>query len=358
MTKPNKFSTCHSDRLNYKNGKCKECYEWLIDPIAPCPHGDRPKDKQGRCSTCMSRYYWLKRKRGEGDKYGTIRTSRKTLKDIVDPEERKILVRRKSRMKAYNLALEDYDRMLEEQGGVCAICGEPPKEGRDLCVDHDHSCCPESSGSCGKCVRGLVCHGCNTRLGQIESKLLSRSMDYLARFHAGPLGPQKETIKESSTGGKKGDKLARFSLLPPRAMWELAETFGRGAEKYKDPYNWMKGYEWSLSYSAMLRHANQFWYGQERSDDGNHHLACVAWHALTLLESSCLGIGTDDRAYKKVIPISIDDNDNINSIMGIERTKEEILAYMEKYYSKFEGDDAYPIECARKITLGDDNEKP
>jgi Recombination endonuclease VII len=51
-------------------------------------------------------------------------------------------------------AAELYDRLLAEQGGVCAICGATPKT-RRLHIDHDHKT--------GR-VRGLLCHRCNGNL--------------------------------------------------------------------------------------------------------------------------------------------------------------------------------------------------
>lgn len=48
--------------------------------------------------------------------------------------------------------------MLEEQGGLCAICGNPLEV---PCVDHDH----ETNQ-----VRGLLCNPCNRGLGLFKDK--------------------------------------------------------------------------------------------------------------------------------------------------------------------------------------------
>jgi len=52
----------------------------------------------------------------------------------------------------YGITLDDYDFILKKQNGVCAICGRPPKEGKNLHIDH----CHEKS-----VVRGLLCFRCN-----------------------------------------------------------------------------------------------------------------------------------------------------------------------------------------------------
>lgn len=87
----------------------------------------------------------------------------------------------------------------------------------------------------------------------------------------------------SSSGGEKGVKPARFDLIPAKAEWQLAELFGKGAEKYADR-NWERGYEWSKSYGALRRHLNLWWRGEDTdSETGLPHLAAVAWHAFALL---------------------------------------------------------------------------
>lgn len=66
----------------------------------------------------------------------------------------------------FHITPADYERMFEEQGGVCGICGKGPTKKR-LAVDHDRRCCPDKR-SCGKCVRGLLCGSCNPKLGFFE----------------------------------------------------------------------------------------------------------------------------------------------------------------------------------------------
>ena len=93
----------------------------------------------------------------------------------------------------------------------------------------------------------------------------------------------KETRVTSSTGAQKGQKLARFDLIPSEALTKVAEHYGIGAEKYA-AHNWRKGYDWSLAFAAMQRHAWAFWSGEDLDPEtGSPHLAAVAFHALTLL---------------------------------------------------------------------------
>ena len=75
-------------------------------------------------------------------------------------------------MRMYGMTIEQYDKMLEEQGGGCFICRRPPTEGISLHVDHDHS-----SGQ----VRGILCFACNNALADFQEslELLQKAMAYL-----------------------------------------------------------------------------------------------------------------------------------------------------------------------------------
>lgn len=65
--------------------------------------------------------------------------------------------RRDARLQAtYGITLDEYNKILAAQNGVCAICKVPHHPERPLVVDHDHD-----SGE----VRGLLCSECNTGIG-------------------------------------------------------------------------------------------------------------------------------------------------------------------------------------------------
>ena len=85
----------------------------------------------------------------------------------------------------FGITLEEYNLMVQSQGGVCAICegvNDTRRRGThngenvvmSLAVDHNHKT--------GK-VRGLLCSACNTSLGKFKDDpvLLKKAIHYLEK---------------------------------------------------------------------------------------------------------------------------------------------------------------------------------
>lgn len=153
--------------------RCKDCNVSIED---------RKKDAQ-RCRPCAKdrvREYnnaYMRRQRVENpERYRGAARARYA----ANPEASKARLRAISMKAKYGITPEDYDRMLERQGGVCAICRQPEKvvhrktqRGPSrLAIDHDHV-----TGW----VRGLLCNRCNTSLGWYERN--RQMVDFYVRLY-------------------------------------------------------------------------------------------------------------------------------------------------------------------------------
>jgi hypothetical protein len=78
--------------------------------------------------------------------------------------------------KRYGIGADEFDELVRQQGGVCAICGRRDPEH----VDHDHE-----TGD----VRGILCFNCNGGLGQFRDSIdaLLGAAAYLDARHADAL---------------------------------------------------------------------------------------------------------------------------------------------------------------------------
>ncbi len=89
--------------------------------------------------------------------------------------------RRKKLARRYGMTLDDFSQMIQEQNGVCAICGLPESKlhrssstdiPQNLTVDHCHQT---------NKVRGLLCDKCNLALSLFcdDIDVLASAISYL-----------------------------------------------------------------------------------------------------------------------------------------------------------------------------------
>lgn len=120
---------CGHQPIPYANGLCKKCY-----------HGKWMNDWYERTRNLRNPDHW---------------------------RERNLRVK-------FNISVEEYDKMFENQQGLCYICKRPPKSKR-LAVDYSHV-----SGK----IRALLCGPCNTALSHVEhqSNFSKKALIYLKEF--------------------------------------------------------------------------------------------------------------------------------------------------------------------------------
>ena len=95
----------------------------------------------------------------------------------MNKEDRAVRNKKYKLKKRYGLTLNDLNKMITDQRGVCAICRQPEiavdhRAGKikELAIDHNHTT--------GK-IRGLLCSRCNTAIGLLRDSIeLCRCVDY------------------------------------------------------------------------------------------------------------------------------------------------------------------------------------
>lgn len=130
-------------------------------PRIPTCHPHNKYGGKGLCMPCyLKKYYQAHRTeaRINNNRYRATPQSKVKQKQYWDSI---------GRFSRQGITKNFYEAMSLEQAGRCAIC----KRARKLVIDHDHACCPTKGRSCGKCIRGLLCDGCNTKLGWMENHL-------------------------------------------------------------------------------------------------------------------------------------------------------------------------------------------
>lgn len=128
------------------------------------------------CKECRKAYNLAHRveKAEYNKKYRQIHRTKliKQQKEYNQTEKGKLACRRRDLKKSFGITLEQYDEMVENQDGVCAICGNINTKGHRLCVDHNHET--------GK-IRALLCDNCNHLLGNAKENIivLRSAINYL-----------------------------------------------------------------------------------------------------------------------------------------------------------------------------------
>lgn len=111
-----------------------------------------------------------------------------------------------------------------------------------------------------------------------------------------------EIRTKSATGGEKGVKPQRYSLLPRQALDVISEVYGFGVKKYA-AHNWRRGYEWSKSYDALQRHLTAWWEREDNDpESGLSHLGHAGFHvfALIVFSSNARYSHYDDRYQEPI----------------------------------------------------------
>jgi hypothetical protein len=172
-------SDCGSDFVvEYKGRRrsvCDECKR--AKNIARSRSHYVPTDKNRVCTKCSVAYQARQGKYCPDCRREVAKTQRARWMSLPEVREQRKRVHkerqysRKSTLSKYGLTIEEFDKSLAKQGGVCAICSQAHVR---MCVDHCHET---------RAIRGILCSPCNRAIGQLgdSAEKVQRAVDYLKR---------------------------------------------------------------------------------------------------------------------------------------------------------------------------------
>lgn len=129
-----------------------------------------PSRDRKKCSSCgkektLQRFY--KDKRAKDGRMSMCKVCRGKKYDRGDSRRDRNLKYR------YGISIEEYDELLQQQKGACAICDKKYEKGsKQFHIDHCHD-----NGH----IRGILCHDCNTALGKLGDSIdaIKKVLKYL-----------------------------------------------------------------------------------------------------------------------------------------------------------------------------------
>lgn len=141
--------TCHPDEKHGGRGYCVKCFNQLPDVKARHQVAGRRYYLANKEKVLARTRAWHLANPDKTKESWKRCNARRTTDQKVDT-----YLRHK-----HGVTLAQYQAILADQNGVCAICGGIDTKGNRLEVDHSHE-----TGQ----IRGLLCHLCNMGLGSFR----------------------------------------------------------------------------------------------------------------------------------------------------------------------------------------------
>lgn len=122
-----------------------------------------------KCSKCGIQKQKTEFYKDKRSKQGVQSMCKECFKAWQQSDNGKKAARKAHLAQKYDITLQKYDEMLEEQNNCCSVCGTDVEDcdkgvGSRLVVDHCHTT---------NKVRGLLCNSCNLLLGYAKDSIIT-----------------------------------------------------------------------------------------------------------------------------------------------------------------------------------------